>query len=102
MYPLLAGSSRASRSGDFMHYSQGQADILSLLQRSPITNSDVRKDVTELVYVGEMGLAFDTLCSWIYQEELRISRELYKDLVALSIRLEEHNAVQGLDELIAE
>jgi hypothetical protein len=37
-----------------MDIRQTQADILSLLKDSPITGASVKKDVTELVYVGEI------------------------------------------------
>ena len=85
-----------------MDFRQAQADILSLLEDSPITSSDVRTDVRELVQVGEIGLAFDTLCSWIFEDSLAISRPFYERLKELADDLEEQSAVGRLDELIVD
>jgi hypothetical protein len=81
-------------------FRQAQADILSLLGESPIVRCDVRADVKQLVYVGEIGLAFDTLCSWLYEDSLAISREFYQRLLRLSVDLNEPKAVERLDELV--
>jgi hypothetical protein len=83
-------------------YRRVQADILTLLSESPLTKGDVITDVRELVYVGEMGLAFDTLCSWIYEDSLAIPRSFYDRLVALAVELEEPRAVDRLDELVVD
>ncbi len=88
--------------GEEVDFRQAQADILSLLDDSPITSSDVRTDVRELVQVGEIGLAFDTLCSWIFEDSLAISRPFYERLKALGVDLEEQSAVDRLDELIVD
>lgn len=83
-------------------FSWWQAEILDLLDNSPITSSDTRTDIRELVQAGEVGLAFDTLCSWIYEDSLAISRSFYERLRALADDLEEQKAVEGLDELIVD
>ncbi|MBC6463511.1 MafI family immunity protein [Actinomadura sp. HBU206391] len=85
-----------------LDFRQAQADILALLNESSITASDVRTDIKELVYVGEIGLAFDTLCSWLYEDSLAISRPFYERLLALSVDLEEPRAVERLEELVVE
>lgn len=79
-----------------------QAEILALLDESPITSSDIRTMIRELVEVGEIGLAFDTLCSWIYEDSLAISRSFYERLRALADDLEEQKAVEKLAELIVD
>lgn len=84
-----------------MDFRQVQADILAVLADSPITSASVVQDVKELVRVGELALAFDTLCSWLYEDSLPISRLLYERLVSLSSELEEPRAVKKLHELIA-
>lgn len=58
--------------------------------------------IRELVEVGEIGLAFDTLCSWIYEDSLAISRSFYERLRALADDLEEQKAVEKLAELIVD
>jgi hypothetical protein len=88
--------------GDDVDFRQAQADILTLLDESPITSSDIRRDVRELVQVGEIGLAFDTLCSWLFEDSLAISRSFYERLGVLADDLEEQSAMERLDELVVE
>lgn len=102
MNRLRIASSRASRLGEKVDFRQAQADILSLLEDSPITSGDVRTDVRELVQVGEIGLAFDTLCSWIFEDSLPISRPFYERLRELGNDLEQQSAVDRLDELLVD
>ncbi|WP_285632541.1 MafI family immunity protein [Actinoallomurus iriomotensis] len=85
-----------------MDFGQAQADIMALLSEAPIVRGDVRADVKQLVYVGEIGLAFDTLCSWMYEDSLAISREFYQRLLRLSVDLGEPEAVERLDELVTD
>lgn len=85
-----------------MDFRRIQADIMHLLADSPIVREEIKADVKTLVYAGEIGLAFDTLCSWIYEDSLPISRQFYERLHALAGQLEEIEAVDKLDELIAE
>lgn len=87
---------------DGVDFRQAQADVLSLLDESPIASRNVRKDVRELVQVGEIGLAFDTLCSWLFEDSLAISRSFYERLRVLANDLDESSAVERLDELIAD
>lgn len=85
-----------------MDFRQAQADILALLDESPIVSSDIRNDVRELVQVGEIGLAFDTLCSWLFEDSLAISRSFYERLRVLVDDLEEPANAGRLDELVAD
>ncbi|WP_141725208.1 MafI family immunity protein [Micromonospora pallida] len=85
-----------------MDFRQAQAGILALLDESPITSSNVRTDVLELVQVGELGLAFDALCSWIFEDSLAMSRHFYERLKVIGDELEEQSAVDRLDELKVE
>ncbi|WP_060177074.1 MafI family immunity protein [Streptomyces sp. IMTB 1903] len=66
--------------------------IEKLLNDSPITREDVVRNVREFLMVGEYGLAFDTMCSWIYEDDLEIPssyhdrlRELADDMDAVEI-----------------
>jgi hypothetical protein len=81
---------------------QIQAEILSLLRDSPIVSDDVVGDVRDYVRVGEIELAFDTLCSWLFEDDLPISRELYERLLAMSVTLNSASSVERLDELVRE
>ncbi|MEW2444697.1 MafI family immunity protein [Micromonospora marina] len=85
-----------------MDFRQAQADILALLEDSRITSGGARTDVRELVQVGEIGLAFDTLCSWIFEDSLPISRPFYERLKGLGNDLEQQSSVDRLDELIVD
>lgn len=82
-----------------MQYPLYRTAIERLLNDSPITREDVIKNVREFLMVGEYGLAFDTMCSWIYEDDLVISssyhdrlRELAEDMDAVEVveNLQEH------------
>ncbi|WP_328972919.1 MafI family immunity protein [Streptomyces sp. NBC_00239] len=82
-----------------MQYPPYRTAIEELLEDSPITREDVIKNVREFLIVGEYGLAFDTMCSWIYEDDLVISssyhgrlRELAEDMDAVEVveNLQEH------------
>ncbi|MEV7243136.1 MafI family immunity protein [Streptomyces sp. NPDC093248] len=82
-----------------MQYPRHRAAIENLLNDSPIIREDVIENVREFLMVGEYGLAFDTMCSWIYEDDLPISasyhdrlRELADDMDAVEVveKLHEH------------
>lgn len=88
--------------GDVVDFRQAQADILAVLADSPIASDPVAEDIKELVRVGQIGLAFDTLCSWLYEDALPISRPFHKRLVSLAWALEEPTSVDQLGELVVD
>lgn len=75
---------------------------MRLLEESPITSPSVVQDVRESVFVGEIGLAFETLCSWIYEDDLPISAEYYARLAAISEEMGGEEIVAKLRELIVD
>ncbi|GAA3014518.1 MafI family immunity protein [Actinokineospora diospyrosa] len=77
-----------------------QAGIMELLAESPITSADVRQDIKESVYAGELDIAFDTLCSWIYEDSLPISRAFHAKAMAQYKYLNQSLAADKLVELI--
>ena len=83
-----------------MESGQIQASLLTILENSPITSASVVQDVRESVQAGEVSLAFDTLCSWLYEDSLPISHSFYERLISMSDELEEPRAVEKLDELV--
>jgi hypothetical protein len=83
-------------------FRQVQADILTLLADSPITSTSVVQDIKESVQAGELSLAFETLCSWLYEDSLPISRSFYERLASLAADLEEPRAVEKIHELVAD
>lgn len=76
------------------------AEIEELLKESPITSPSVIVDVRDFVTAGEFSLAFDTMCSWIYEDELPISTEFYERLVRLSEDLGSHDLIASMRELV--
>lgn len=83
-------------------YEYVQSLVLGLLDDSPLTSEDVIADVRHLMAVGEEELAFRTMCSWIYEDALPISREYYSRLFSAAGELRELKSVEKLDELIVE
>ena len=79
-----------------------QAMILSLLADSPVVSNKVLEDVTNLVYAGEEGLAFDTLCEWIYEDDLPITGAYFERLRVVATELHISESMRGLEELITE
>ncbi|MBE1496346.1 hypothetical protein H4696_003446 [Amycolatopsis lexingtonensis] len=76
--------------------------VLGLLADSPIVREEVISDVRHLVSAGEEELAFGTLCSWIYEDELRISAQFYEKLRRAASELGENKSIEKLDELLTE
>ncbi|NAS25814.1 MafI family immunity protein [Herbidospora sp. NEAU-GS84] len=81
-------------------YQYLRALITQLLDESPLTSEEVIADVRHLMNVGEEELAFDTMCSWIYEDELSISSNYYERLVSAAQELGTPKSVEKLDELI--
>ncbi|KPI03718.1 hypothetical protein OK074_4885 [Actinobacteria bacterium OK074] len=76
------------------------AEIKELLEESLISTPSVAVDVRDLLVAGEFSLAFDTMCSWIYEDELPISSDFYERLVRLSEDLGSHDLITLMHELV--
>ncbi len=76
--------------------------ILRLLDDSPVTRDSVKVDVREFVAAGELELAFDLLCSWIYEDELEIDRAYHSRLVELTDVMVATEIVAELSALVRE
>ncbi|WP_405487321.1 MafI family immunity protein [Streptomyces sp. NBC_00096] len=74
--------------------------IAQLLEDSPLVSQEVIEDVHHLLGVGEEGLAFHTMCSWIYEDELPITSAYYQRLMAAAQEVGDSTSVDKLDELI--
>ncbi|MEU9883436.1 MafI family immunity protein [Streptomyces phaeochromogenes] len=81
-------------------YERVRAVIAQLLEDSPLVSQEVIDDVHHLMSVGEEGLAFHTMCSWIYEDELPITSVYYQRLVTAAQEVGESSSVDRLDELI--
>lgn len=78
-----------------------ESKIEELLEESPIAAPSVAVDVRDLLTVeAEFALAFDTMCSWIYEDELSISEEYYERLVQLSEDLGSRDLIARMRELV--
>jgi len=62
-----------SRWVDSMREPHHRSTIAELLNDSPVIRGEVIRNVREFLVVGEYALAFDTLCEWIYEDDLTIS-----------------------------
>ncbi|MFI2485879.1 MafI family immunity protein [Promicromonospora kroppenstedtii] len=82
-------------------YERHRALISELLADSPLTSESVIEDVHHLMVVGEERLAFDTMCSWIYEDAREISERFHARLVATAGVLDSMRSVERLDELVA-
>lgn len=74
--------------------------ISELLEESPLISEDVVADVRHLMSVGEEELAFDTMCSWIYEDSLPITSAYYERLVSAAQELGNRQSIDKLDELV--
>ncbi|MEU9917771.1 MafI family immunity protein [Streptomyces sp. NPDC051001] len=83
-------------------YQYVRALISQLLEESPLTSDEVIADVRHLMSVGEEELAFDTMCSWIYEDSLPISSDYYGRLVSTAQELGNPKSADRLDELVEE
>ncbi|MGW3124664.1 MafI family immunity protein [Streptomyces sp. NPDC001107] len=83
-------------------YQYVRALISQLLEESPLTSEEVIADVRHLMSVGEEELAFDTMCSWIYEDSLPISSAYYERLASAAQELGTPKSADRLDELIEE
>jgi hypothetical protein len=81
-------------------YQQIRCLISQLLEESPLVSEEVIADIRHLMSVGEEGLAFDTMCSWIYEDSLQITSAYYERLASLAEELGTPRSMDRLDELI--
>ncbi|MFB6749469.1 MafI family immunity protein [Streptomyces sp. NPDC056353] len=81
-------------------YQYLRALISQLLEESPLTSEEVIADVRHLMNVGEEELAFDTMCSWIYEDSLAITSVYYERLAAAAQELGTPKSTERLDELV--
>jgi hypothetical protein len=77
-----------------------RALVSRLLADSPLTSEEVIADVRHLMAVGEEELAFDTMCSWIYEDALPISSGYHGRIVAAARELGTPRSAEKLDELV--
>ncbi|WKX18612.1 MafI family immunity protein [Streptomyces sp. HUAS CX7] len=81
-------------------YQYLRALISQLLEESPLTSEEVIADVRHLMNVGEEELAFDMMCSWIYEDSLAITSVYYERLAAAAQELGTPKSTERLDELV--
>jgi hypothetical protein len=74
--------------------------VLDLLADSPLIRESVIEDVQMLVRVGEEEIAFDTMCSWLFEDDLAITHEYHDRLIAAAQELHTSEAIRRLDELV--
>lgn len=62
-------------------------DILILAQEIGLPNNDI-KDINEYIEHNEWGLAFEVLCSSIYQYGFKVSDDQYQKICSLGEKME--------------
>ncbi|MFJ3624396.1 MafI family immunity protein [Streptomyces iakyrus] len=77
-----------------------RARVAALLGDSPLTSEAVTTDVRDLLSHGEEAWAFDTMCSWIYEDALPLTRQYHVRLVELATEMGTPKSVRRLDELL--
>ncbi|MFF1612296.1 MafI family immunity protein [Amycolatopsis sp. NPDC058278] len=83
---------------DWLSY---RREVESLLNDSPLdAHGSVFSSVQELVEAGEYSLAFDTICSWIYEDSLPVGTDYYKRLLNASENLGSKRLVLLIGELV--
>jgi hypothetical protein len=83
-------------------YQYVRALVSQLLEESPLTSEGVIADVRHLMSVGEDELAFDTMCSWIYDDSLPMASAYDERLVSAAQELGAPKSTDRLDELVEE
>jgi hypothetical protein len=76
------------------------AGLIRLLRESPIRRKDVATDILDLVRAGEEGLAFEHICSWIYEDDLAIDADYFRRLEAMAEELGLQRSVRTLVALV--
>ena len=79
-----------------------QAEIVRVLKDCPVLSAAVVKDIQQSVLAGETALAVSTLCSWLYEDSVPISRAFHRRLVSLADDVELPNWASLLEELVQE
>ncbi|TWD81834.1 hypothetical protein FB561_2957 [Kribbella amoyensis] len=77
-----------------------RTEIESLLADSPLTDPEVVESVRELVVAGEFALAFDTICSWIYEDDLCISSSYFDRLLNASKVMGSERLIENIRTLV--
>ncbi|SCF14743.1 MafI family immunity protein [Micromonospora chokoriensis] len=83
-----------------MYFGQLQAAVLDLVADAPLLRPGIRADVRDHIRAGEVGLAFETLCEFLYEDALPLSRAYYDRLEAMTVELEDVTSLHRLDELV--
>ncbi|MEW2429686.1 MafI family immunity protein [Micromonospora sp. NPDC047644] len=85
-----------------MDFGQAQARVLKLLDDAPALREGIRTSIREYVRDGEAGLGFATLCEFLYEDALPISRAYYERLTAAAAEFDDLGSMERLNELIRE
>ncbi|GHC74515.1 hypothetical protein GCM10007079_08830 [Nocardiopsis terrae] len=79
-----------------------RSEIERLLLESPLADSGIVEDVEDFLVAGEYSLAFDTMCSWIYEDGLPVSSPYYRRLVIMSKEMGSERLVEKIGTLVVQ
>jgi hypothetical protein len=79
---------------------QVQSDLVKLLLDSKIDRPEVVEDVKQSINAGEVLLAFETICSWIYEDSISLTLGYFRRLTELSEVISAQKVVERLADLV--
>ncbi|WP_393916242.1 MafI family immunity protein [Halostreptopolyspora alba] len=79
-----------------------RSELERLLSDSPITDPGVVEGVEGLLVAGEYSLAFDTICSWLYEDGISVSSSYYGRLVGMSEEMGSEGLVRKIQSLVVQ
>lgn len=77
-----------------------RTELVSLLEEAHLASGGGAKAVRELLQAGEFALAFDTLCSWIYEDDVPVAPAYYARLQQMSAEMGSKDLVESIFELV--
>lgn len=78
-----------------------ELEVKNLLKDSPLSCPQAIESVEDMIVGGEYNLAFDNLCSWIYEDNLPITHSYYERLRNASVYLGSQDLIEGIRTLIS-
>lgn len=79
-----------------------RSELRALLEDAQLISDGGAEAVRELLQAGEFALAFDTLCSWIYEDDVLVTARYYTRLQQMSAEMGSEALVARIAELVVD
>lgn len=79
-----------------------RTELRSLLDEAHLASPRGAEAVRELLQAGEFALAFDTLCTWIYEDDVQVTPAYYARLQQMSTDMGAGDLVESIAELVVD